>query len=41
MKTNHPSISTNRAVTWYHHCLTLATHSQRDKEIRDILEGYT
>jgi hypothetical protein len=26
IKINHPSISTNRATSWYHHYLTLATH---------------
>ncbi len=26
MKINQPSISTNRAISWYHHYLTLATH---------------
>ncbi len=43
MKINHPSISTNKAINWYHNYLTLATHvskRQRDK-IRDRLEKDT
>ena len=39
MKINHPSISTNRAISWYHHYLTLATHSRCLKEtMRSVID---
>ncbi len=42
-KINHPSISTNREINWYHHYLSLATHASTRQwdQIRDRLERDT
>jgi hypothetical protein len=41
MKIIHPSISTNKATSWYHHYLTLATHVlKRQRDLRKTGEGY-
>ncbi len=43
MKINSPSISTNRAINWCHHYLTLATHASKRQldQTRDRLERDT
>ncbi len=43
MKIKCPSISTNRAINWYHHYLTLATHASKRQwgQIHDRLERDT
>jgi hypothetical protein len=41
-ETNHPNISTNRAIRWYHSFLQHPSHSslQKDNKIREVLKRY-
>jgi hypothetical protein len=37
MKINHPSISTDRAISWYHHYLQHPNHSHLDETMRSVI----
>ncbi len=37
LKINHPSISTDRAIGWYHHCLQHPSHSRLEETMRSVI----